>query len=603
MELIETNIHEIKIRIGNVFRYLHGYKEYINKLNVFPVPDGDTGLNMTLTIQGALANMPDYKGKPITMGEYLKVFAEQMLMSSRGCSGVILALYCKGITEIIGQNDFSSDNLFKAFENGYKKAYEGTENPKEGTILTIMYEFKEKFGELMKEETDALVNIRKCIPYLKTVLDKTPDMLPVLKQAGVVDSGGAGFIILLEGIDREIKKSKNVQTNFPFPGILKITRNIRKFLAVKSSKFKTIVPGLHVTIRSDKLQNTRLNNIIEDINQFINSIKNNGSHFPRRKEIVNNLKDMEEVWTPKFKQRYCLEFVLKSDKLSTQNEMKAILDHESDNLIILKSDSTFKVHIHTNKPDLILKEVSRYGEFIFTKVDDMKEQHQNFISEDRIDYEREKCVFCLVAGEGFKAILKNLGADEVYCYRGIKPSVKILVKELNRLKSKNIIATADDKDILMALKSAASLSKSNVHIIETNNVFAIINLVMSISNDYDITDISGLIINQPKDIRYCGISRAVRNTKTTNGNPVKEGDFFCVFNNEIMFADKDPETVIIESIKNFINTDSLVTLFKGIHAKNNKNILSRLTRTFPGISFEEYYGGQYQYYYYINFEH
>jgi dihydroxyacetone kinase-like predicted kinase len=153
----ENEMLEIKGRIENVFKYLHRHKEYINRLNVFPVPDGDTGLNMTLTIQGALANLPDYKGKTISIGEYLKDFTEQMLMNSRGCSGVILALYCHGLSEVIVNGDFSPANINNALVNGYKKAYQGIENPQEGTILTLMYEFKEKFGELMTEEEDSAV--------------------------------------------------------------------------------------------------------------------------------------------------------------------------------------------------------------------------------------------------------------------------------------------------------------------------------------------------------------------------------------------------------------------------------------------------------------
>ena len=265
---------EIKEKIENIYRYINKYKEYLNRLNVFPVPDGDTGLNMTLTIQGALANLKDYNEKPISTGEYLNHFAEQMLINSRGCSGVILSLYCQGVSQVIVNSDFSKENIFKALENGNKNAYEGTENPREGTILTLMREFKEKYGELMKEENDPAIIIKKCIPYLKEVLKKTPDMLPVLKQAGVVDSGGAGFLIILQGINRELRLNELALSSLPVSIILNINRATKKYLNGKLSNFnKNSIVALIPHLGIEKLHNIRLHNIIEDVKSLINNLQ------------------------------------------------------------------------------------------------------------------------------------------------------------------------------------------------------------------------------------------------------------------------------------------------------------------------------------------
>ncbi len=599
----DNELLELRDRIENVFKYLYRHKEYINKLNVFPVPDGDTGLNMTLTIQGALANMPDYKGKTISIGEYLKDFTEQMLMNSRGCSGVILALYCHGLSEVIVNGDFSPANIYKALVNGYKKAYQGIENPQEGTMLTLMYEFKEKFGELMTEEDDSAVIVKRCIPYLKSVLDKTPDMLPVLKQAGVVDSGGAGFVIILEGIDREIKVSRLMDSSLPVSIILNISRTTKKLLRTKLSDVnKSRLANLLLNHGIEKLPNIRLQNIIEEVKHLINNLQSNGSLRSKKKEIISNLTNIENSWVPEIKQRYCTEFVLKTTEISSQDEMKKLIGDYGDSLIILKSADTFKVHIHTNKPDSVFNDVSKYGELVFTKVDDMKKQHRNFISEDTIDYTREKSVFCIVSGEGFKDILKNLGADDILCYGKKKPSVKQLIKELNRLKTKNIVAAADDKDILMALKYAASLCKSNVYIVESKSAISLINMMMNISKDLDVTNVSELIMSNLNDIRFCGIARAVRNTTTDDGKQVNKNDFFSVYEGKITFSGRDLEEVITKSIEQFINAESLVTLYKGVPAKKQKSPVSKLTKTFQNLDFEEYYGGQYQYYYYITFE-
>ena len=603
--MIQTNneLKKVDDWLENIYKYVYRHKEYINRLNVFPVPDGDTGLNMTLTIQGALMSLQKYNGNTFTIGEYLKYFAEQMLMNSRGCSGVILSSYCHGISQITANNDFSAKNIFKALEHGYKVAYESTENPKEGTILTLMREFKEKYGELMEEYDDPVIISKKCIPYLKKVLKKTPDMLPVLKQAGVVDSGGAGFVIILEGINREIKINRLMANSLPVSIILNINKTTRKLLKNKLSGFnKNSFTALLLHLGIERLPNIRLNSIINDVKHFINNLQNNENGILNKKDIINDLKDMKNSWTPKIKQRYCTEFIIQTNKISSKEQIKEIVGEYGDSLIILNSGNKYKVHIHTNKPKSVFKDVAKYGELVFTKVDDMKKQHRNFISNDTIDYEREKSVFCIVSGEGFKKILKELGADDILCYGKNKPSVKQLIKELNQLKTKNIIAAADDKDILMSLKYAASLSKSNVHIVESNNVISLISMMMNISKELDITTIFDSIMNSLNNIRFCGIAKSVRNTTAENGKTINKNDFFTIYKSKIILSDKNIEQLINNTMKKLIKKEILVTLYKGIPAKKQKGIIPKLQKTFPELDFEEYYGGQYQYHYYITFE-
>ncbi|MCD6564647.1 MAG: DAK2 domain-containing protein [Bacteroidales bacterium] len=599
----ENRTAVIRERIEKIYKYLYRHKEYINRLNVFPVPDGDTGLNMTLTIQGALANLSDYEKETISTGEYLKDFAEQMLINSRGCSGVILSLYCQGVSQVIVNSDFSKENIFEALENGYQNAYEGTENPREGTILTLMREFKEKYGELMKEENDTVIIIKKCIPYLKEVLKKTPDMLPVLKQAGVVDSGGAGFVIILQGINRELKINELAFSSLPVSIILNINRATKKYLNGKLSNFnKNSIAALLPHLGIEKLHNIRLHNIIEDVKSLINNLQSNRNRLLNKKAIISDLKDMENSWNPEIKLKYCTEFVLETNKISSKEQIKEIIGKYGDSLIILNSGDKYKVHIHTHKPDSVFKDVSKYGELLFTKVDDMKKQHRNFISSNTIDYEREKSVFCIVSGEGFRKILKELGADDVLCYGKNKPSVEHIVKELNKLRTKNIIVAADDKDILMALKYAASLSKSNVNIVESNNVISLISMMMGISKELDITTLFDSIMNSLNDIRFCGIARSVRNTTTENGKTINKNDFFTVYNGKIILSDKNVEQLINDTIEELIKEESLITIYKGIPVKKQKSIIPKLKKSFPELDFEEYYGGQYQYHYYITFE-
>jgi dihydroxyacetone kinase-like predicted kinase len=457
----------------------------------------------------------------------------------------------------------------------------------------------------MKEEDDPSVIIKKCIPHLKEVLKKTPDMLLVLKQAGVVDSGGAGFLIILQGINRELKLNGIAVGSLPVSIILNINRATKKYLNGKFANFtKNSIEALLPNIDIAQVHNLRLHNIFEDVKHFINNLQRNGNNFLNKKAIINDLEDMKNSWNPEIKLKYCTEFILETNKISSKEQIKEIIGGYGDSLIILNSGDKYKVHIHTDKPESVFKDVSKYGELIFTKVDDMKKQHKNLISNDTIDYEREKSVFCLVSGKGFADILKNLGADDVFCYGKNKPSVERIVKELNRLKTKNIIVAADDKDILMALKYAASLSKSNVHIVESNNVISLISMVMNISKELDITTTLESVMNSLNDIRFCGIARAVRDTTTENGKKVNKKDFFTIYNGKIILSDKNLATLIINTIKKLVKDESLISIYKGIPAKKdqNLNLIPKLKKSFPDYEFEEYYGGQYQYNYYITFE-
>jgi len=601
MAILLTETSEVKNVLENMYKFLWRHKEYINRLNVFPVPDGDTGLNMTLTIQGALANLPDYSDGSISPGEFFKVFANEMLLNSRGCSGVILSLYGQGVSQILVNNDFSKASVYKALDRGYKNAWEGTENPREGTILTLMFELKEKYGELMEEEEDPGLIIVKCIPHLRDVLKKTPEMLPELKQAGVVDAGGAGFIIILEGIEREIGYKQSNSNVVPVSIILNTTKTIRKLIQRGSSSIKySHLRALFTHVGTERINNVKLRNIINDFQHLSVNILKRSKKELSKKAILEDLKEVETSWNPTIKYRYCTEFVLQSSKKISKDKMKQLIGDYGDSLIILSSNGTYKVHIHTNKPDSVFSDVSRYGELAFTKVDDMKKQHRNFISHDTIEYVKESSVFCIVSGKGFKKILGDLGADDILCYGREKPSVEQLVKAINQLKTKNIIAAPDDKDILMSLKYAVSLSKSNVHIIESQSVVSLISMLLGASNDMNINNMS--FTNKLNDIRYCGISRAIRKTGTEDDLIVKKGDFFTTYEGKIIHSGKELTELVFKSIESLALNDKLVTFYKGLPAKKDHVLLPELVEEFPDLEFEEYYGGQYQFHYYITFE-
>jgi len=601
----EINVKEINKRIESIYKYLNKHKEYLNRLNVFPVPDGDTGLNMVLTIQEAMANMKNLESQSILPGEYFRNFTEQMLLYSRGCSGVILSLFAQGFAQVVANNDFSKENIYKAIENGYRKAYEGTENPQEGTMLTLMRALKEKYFELMNEEDDPIVIFSRTIPYLKEVLIKTTEMHPVLKRAGVIDSGAAGFYVIIQGISREFQHNGLILNGISVPTMLKIGRVTRKHISIKLSRFKKsqIAPFI-LNIDSSKIQNSRLQEILQNVKKIINNfhIDHINNKNALREKIIDDLEEIDSSWNPEIKQKYCTEFILESDNLISEERLKELISPYGDSLIIITAGNKFKVHIHTNKPDSVFAAVSEYGELVFTKVDDMIKQHRNFISEDVIDYQREKSIFCIVSGKGFAEILEKLGADDILCYGKNKPSVNQLVKKLNNLKAKNIIAAPDDSDILMALKYAVSLCKSNVYIVESDNPVSLISMLMGISKDYDIITMFETAMKNFNSIKYCGIAQATRNSISENGTQIKKNDFFTVYQKKIILSNPNLEQLMFETIKELTKGENLITLYKGTRSEKQNSLTEKLKKQFPDIEFEEYYGGQYNYNYYITFE-
>lgn len=593
-----TNIEEIREILENIYAHILHYKEYINNLNVFPVPDGDTGLNMTLTLQGALVNTKEIKNY-LSSSEYIRDFARQMLLHSRGCSGVILALYCSGVAETLNDKESPVMNVYHSLENGYKRAYKGTTDPREGTILTLMHEFQLKYAELMESETDPAQIIKQSIPHLKDILQKTPDMLPVLKKAGVVDAGGAGFVILINGIAKEIGGKSLFASMLPISIILSINRLLKKYISKRSALLKgsSILKVLE-GITQDKISNFKLRYIIDRIELFLN----NNIQLYSKKHILSDLHELETSWNPQIKFRYCTEFVIESGKISSEQEISSLISSYGDSLITLRDGDTYKVHIHTNTPNELINSMSEYGNIVFTKIDDMEKQHRNFISEDTVNYEKEQSVFCIVSGSGFREILKDLGATDVFNYGRNKPSVNQLIREINRLKAKNVIAAPDDKDILMSLKYAASLSKSNVHIIESKSVVSLISMLMGSYHDLDIDRSAQLMIRKLPDIRYCRVARAARQAKTENGEIVEERDFFTLYNGTIIASNKKLKYLIKDSINMLKDRSELITMYKGIALKKKGRIAAEIKEQFSNLDVEEYYGGQYDCLYYITLE-
>ncbi len=591
--------------LHNALNLLSKEKNIINNLNVFPVPDGDTGLNMTLTLQGALNSLRAYNIETLSIHKYIEYFMNGILFSSRGCSGVIFASFCKGmgnslVAEASFKGFFSNEALSNAFKNGYKLAFNETINPKEGTILTMMRVLSECFDKFGKNDINFLNVLKRIIPYLEETLEKTPEMLPVLKKAGVVDSGAMAFLVLIKGVAIGLEYNKSIiKPLMNIANVLLINRYIHSF--VKRKKYgkrnrlvKTIISNLPHD--NNNINNVSFSKILKQFENFIQK----GSNRENAQDIIKETKSLNKSWNPNIQYRYCTEFILEG-KLVSKHELKSRLSKWGDSIFVIESEDSYKIHIHTNKPKIVLKFCANYGRISSTKIDDMKKQHHSLISEDKSYYDKDKAVLVIVNGEGFAEILKGLGVTDLLIYKKIKPSVNQILKALAKTRAKNIIVAADDKDISPALKSAITLCKSNVELVGTEDVISIIRMMYYYSNAFDVIQNARVMRENLNKTKFCKIVRAIRDFKK-DSLFIKRGDFFTIYRNKILLSFPEIDKTISQSISNIRENENLITFYIGKMQKDGNKILSNVKAEFNGVDFEIYNGGQDRYNFYITFE-
>jgi dihydroxyacetone kinase-like predicted kinase len=589
--------------LHNAYNLLSREKNTINDLNVFPVPDGDTGLNMTLTIQTALNSLKKKDIETLCIREYLMNFANGMILNSRGCSGVILALFCKGIAESVKQSDhlnnISNSELSAAFRLGYELAYKETPSPCEGTMLTMMKVFANYFEKFTREKNSTPFSIiKKIIPILEKTLEKTPEMLPILKKAGVVDSGAMGFLVLIKGVALELEYNRSIiKPLMTTANILLISKYVRSFVTRKKSGkrnklFKTII----LNYQPKSITNFTLSNIIKMFNNLVQKKDN----IKIAKAIIQKSEDLLESWSSNIQYRYCTEFIMEANHINKQN-LKSQLNNWGDSLIIIESEDIYKIHIHTNKPKSLLKLCEAWGKITFTKVDDMKKQHHNLISQDKAYYDKDNAVLFIVNGDGFAEILKGLGATDILIYKKVKPSVNQVQNAIIKTRAKNVIIAADNTDILPSLKSAITLCKSNIELIETGSIIQLISMMYNYSDSFDVMQNANIMRDNLDNVKFCKIARA---TRSFNEDLIfmEKGDFFTIYNNKIILSSKNIQDILIQSINKLKGEESLISLYCAEMGKNKSEILYLMQSTFRNISFETYYGGQNKFNYYITFE-
>ena len=528
-------------------------KEWINELNVFPVPDGDTGTNMTLTIMSAAKEVVNLQDED--MMTICKAISSGSLRGARGNSGVILSQLFRGFTKTIREyEEIDIPTLATATEKAVESAYKAVMKPKEGTILTVAKGMADKARELSEEGCDDMeLYFRQIIEYGDEVLAKTPDMLPVLKQAGVVDSGGQGLMQVMKGafdafLGREIDFT------------LEATKESSAKEGPASSVDQEIKYGY--------------------CTEFI---------------ILLN----------------------KTFNIKNEIDFKEYLESIGDSIVVVADGDVVKVHVHTNDPGLAIQRALKYGALSNMKIDNMRLEHQEKINKEQQMKEQEQKkkpemphkevgFIAVSVGEGMSEIFKGLGAD--YIIEGgqtMNPSTEDMLNAIDRVNADTIFILPNNKNIILAANQAKTMVEDKkIIVIPTKTVPQGITAIINYVPDMDPEDNAATMECEIKNVLTGQVTYAVRDTMIDD-KEIKQGDYMGIGDSGILSVGRDMEEVTFNMIKAMMHDDlELISIYYGsdVSEEAAEAIKAKVEETYPDCDVELQMGGQPIYYYVISME-
>ena len=561
MELKQIDALMLKKAFIAGAKSLEAKKEWINELNVFPVPDGDTGTNMTMTIMSAAKEVAGVE--EVNFENICKAISSGSLRGARGNSGVILSQLLRGFTRVVKSEEIVdvkilADALVKATETAYKAVMK----PKEGTILTVAKGISDKAVEIVEQVDDILEFVNILVEHGDYVLSTTPDILPVLKQAGVVDSGGQGLMQILKGV-RACLAGEELD------------------LSIESV----------ATVKIDK-----------------------GSI------------DLEHIDTADIKFGYCTEFIIKLEKEVDEEEedkLKDFLESIGDSIVCVADDEVIKIHVHTNDPGLALQKALTYGQLSKIKIDNMREEHEERLIKDSLKIaemqakerkekhekqteQKDVGFIAVLVGEGLKDIFQGIGVD--YIIEGgqtMNPSTEDILDAISKVNAKTIYILPNNKNIILAANQAASIEEDKKILVIPSKtipqgISAVINYIPEKSDEENLTD----MIAEMDKIKTLSVTYAVRDTNI-DGFEIANGDIMGIGDVGMLAVGKSKEDTTVEALEKLIDENSeLVTVYYGedISEEEANILVDKIESKFEGIEIDLQYGGQAVYYYIISVE-
>lgn len=551
MSLEQIDAQSLKSAFITGAKSLEAKKEWINELNVFPVPDGDTGTNMTMTIMSAAKTLAAEEGDDIA--SMCKAIAQGSLRGARGNSGVILSQLFRGAAKILKESPVVDVfEIALAFDKASETAYKAVMKPKEGTILTVARAMGERALEIHDEYDDIIAFLEAVLAYGDETLKKTPEMLPVLKKAGVVDSGGQGLMVILHGILEGLK-----------------------------------------------------GNVIE-LGDVVLSTKSEGSA---------NGAAREDIDTSDIKFGYCTEFIVNLNKEFTdkdEEEFKEFLTSIGDSLVCVADDEVVKIHVHTNDPGLAIQRGLTFGELTNLKIDNMREEHRERVIKgvDQIlesqKQKKKMGVISVSAGSGLTSIFKEIGVDVVVeGGQTMNPSTEDILNAVEHLNAETIYILPNNKNIILAAEQAAKIVEDKkVVVIPTKTIPQGITAMISLSEDRNAEENLENATEEISNVKSAQITYAVRNT-TIDDVEIHENDVIALGDSGIIGVDKSIDSAVDKALANMIDDSSeLVCLYYGeeVSEEDATKLCDELVGKYENVEFELHFGGQPVYYYFISVE-
>lgn len=532
---------------------LEAKKEFINELNVFPVPDGDTGTNMTLTILSAAKEVKALENPD--MVAIAKAISSGSLRGARGNSGVILSQLLRGFTkEIREHKEIDTITLAKACERATATAYKAVMKPKEGTILTVAKGASQKAAELAETTEDLDTFISEVINYAQEVLEKTPEMLPVLKEAGVVDSGGQGLLEVMRGA-YDAFQGKEID-----------------YSAIEASA------GTKMVKPSEQAET---------------EIK-----FGYCTEFIIMLEK---------------EFTAKDE-----TEFKAYLESIGDSIVCVADDDIVKIHVHTNDPGLAIQKALTYGQLSRMKIDNMREEHQERLIKDaeklaaqqaeakKAEPRKEVGFIAVSIGEGMNEIFRELGAD--YIIEGgqtMNPSTEDMLNAIDQVNAEHIFILPNNKNIILAANQAQALTEDkDIIVVPSKTVPQGITAIINYMPDADAQTNLEAMIEGIGNVKTGQVTYAVRDTHIDD-KEIHEGDIMGIGDSGILAVGQSVEETTKEMLAQLVDEDTeLISLYYGqdVQEESAENFAQEIEDLYPDVDVDVHSGGQPIYYYVLSVE-
>lgn len=533
-------------------RHLSNNSEKIDALNVFPVPDGDTGTNMNLSMTSGVKEVK--KETDTSVSAIAQAFSKGLLMGARGNSGVILSQLFRGFAKGLDQKEtVEAKGFANAFEEGVKTAYKAVMKPVEGTILTVAKDAAKVAVRESKTETDIVKLMEKTLLEAKKSLKRTPQLLPVLKEVGVVDSGGQGLVTIYEG-------------------------------------FLSVLKGEELPVEDVEI--TNMDDLVDK----------------EHDKIAQDFIDTSEI-----EYGYCTEFIVKfeKDKLKQnpfdETTFRNELSKHGDSLLVVSDDEIAKVHIHTEYPGNVMTLSQQFGSLINIDIENMREQHTSIVSKkEKVPKEKTNYAIITVAmGKGIKKLFESLGASIVIeGGQTMNPSTQEIADAIKKTNARNVLILPNNKNIILAAEQAADLAEVRAEVVSTTTIPQGISALLAFHPDADLI-VNKNDMEQAMELVKTGqVTYAIRDTKIDN-IVIEKGHFMGIVDSQIKVSNKDRMDTAKELLINMIDeSDEILTILYGedVTEEEAVSLKNYVEEQFTDLEIELYDGKQPIYSYIVSVE-